>query len=68
MHAANRVFSRLHTLFSYNFLGNGPIKTIFEMYIDIGSQNKIPFTFSRNIGELNFRCEKISRICMTNST
>jgi len=68
MHAANRVFSRLHTLFSYNILGNGPIKTIFGTYIRIDSQNKIPFTFFRNIGEINLSCKKITRICMTNST
>jgi len=68
MHAANRVFSRMHTLFSYNFLMNCPIKTIFGMYMGIDSQNKIPLTLLRNIGEINWRCERISRICMTNST
>jgi len=50
MHATNRVFSRLYTLFSYNFLGNGPIKTIFGMYIGIDS---------RNIGEINLSCKKM---------
>jgi len=31
MHAANRVFPRLHTLFAYNFLMNGPIWKFFGM-------------------------------------
>jgi len=54
MHATNRVFSRLHALFSYNFLMNGPIKTIFDMYMG----NKTSFTLLRNMGEINLCSEK----------
>jgi len=41
MQAAKR--PRLNNVFAYNFLMNGPISTIFEMYMDIDNQNQIPF-------------------------
>jgi len=35
MLATNRLFPRLHTLFAYNFLMNGPILTICIIYLYI---------------------------------
>jgi len=75
MHAANRLFSRWHTSFAYNFLMNCAILTIFDMLVGIDNKNKIPFTLLENIkkcmrhiewhpAEINLRCARTSRVCM----
>jgi len=53
MHAANRMFPRLHTLLAYNFLMNGPIATIFGMWMGMDIQKHVRLRFYKilkNVG------------------
>jgi len=49
MPAENRLFAGLYTLFVNNFKVNGPIRTIFNIWMGIANRNKIPFTHLPNI-------------------